>query len=100
SSTRRHLNRHRHKLRLRPSPTTAGSSVRACRHRARVMRSSPSTTCCTSSRVRSDSYTPRVPEERKLVSVLFADTVGSTALGAEHDPELVRSTMARYFERM
>jgi predicted ATPase/class 3 adenylate cyclase len=41
-----------------------------------------------------------VPEERKLVSVLFADTVGSTALGAEHDPELIRSTMARYFERM
>jgi class 3 adenylate cyclase len=41
-----------------------------------------------------------VPEERKLVSVLFADTVGSTALGAEHDPELVRATMARYFERM
>ena len=32
--------------------------------------------------------------------MLFADTVGSTALGAEHDPELVRSTMARYFERM
>ena len=46
------------------------------------------------------SYTHRVPEERKLVSVLFADTVGSTALGTEHDPELVRSTMARYFERM
>ena len=41
-----------------------------------------------------------MPEERKLVSVLFADTVGSTALGAEHDPELVRATMARYFERM
>jgi len=34
------------------------------------------------------------------VSVLFADTVGSTALGDEHDAELVRSTMARYFERM
>jgi len=41
-----------------------------------------------------------MPEERKLVSVLFADTVGSTALGDEHDAELVRSTMARYFERM
>ncbi|HEY3217939.1 MAG TPA: adenylate/guanylate cyclase domain-containing protein, partial [Candidatus Limnocylindria bacterium] len=41
-----------------------------------------------------------MPEERKLVSVLFADTVGSTALGAEHDPELVRTTMARYFDRM
>ena len=39
-------------------------------------------------------------EERKLVSVLFADTVGSTALGAEHDAELVRATMGRYFERM
>ncbi|GAC1456129.1 MAG: hypothetical protein NVSMB8_02360 [Candidatus Limnocylindrales bacterium] len=41
-----------------------------------------------------------MPEERKLVSVLFADTVGSTALGAEHDPELIRTTMGRYFERM
>ena len=41
-----------------------------------------------------------MPAERKLVSVLFADTVGSTALGAEHDPEVVRATMARYFERM
>jgi class 3 adenylate cyclase/tetratricopeptide (TPR) repeat protein len=51
-------------------------------------------------RCRPRSYTPGVPEERKLVSILFADTVGSTALGAEHDPELVRSTMARYFDRM
>ena len=34
------------------------------------------------------------------MSVLFADTVGSTALGAEHDPELIRTTMGRYFERM
>ena len=34
------------------------------------------------------------------MSILFADTVGSTALGDEHDPELVRSTMGRYFERM
>ena len=41
-----------------------------------------------------------MPEERKLVSILFADTVGSTALGDEHDAELVRATMARYFERM
>ena len=46
------------------------------------------------------SYTSAMTEERKLVSVLFADTVGSTALGAEHDPELVRATMGRYFERM
>ncbi|HUQ17555.1 MAG TPA: adenylate/guanylate cyclase domain-containing protein, partial [Candidatus Saccharimonadales bacterium] len=32
--------------------------------------------------------------------MLFADTVGSTALGAEHDPELIRTTMGRYFDRM
>ncbi len=39
-------------------------------------------------------------EERKLVSLLFADVVDSTALGAQHDPELVRSLMVRYFGRM
>ncbi len=41
-----------------------------------------------------------MPEERKLVSVLFADVVGSTAMGSENDPEVVRTVMARYFERM
>jgi class 3 adenylate cyclase/tetratricopeptide (TPR) repeat protein len=41
-----------------------------------------------------------VTEERKLVSLLFADVVDSTAMGASHDPELVRSVMARYFARM
>jgi len=41
-----------------------------------------------------------VPEERKLVSLVFADVVGSTAWGAQHDPEFVRSSMARYFGRM
>ncbi|HET7701370.1 MAG TPA: adenylate/guanylate cyclase domain-containing protein, partial [Candidatus Limnocylindria bacterium] len=39
-------------------------------------------------------------EERKLVSVLFADIVGSTGLGAENDPEVVRGVMGRYFARM
>ncbi|WP_297160204.1 hypothetical protein [Thermogemmatispora sp.] len=28
-----------------------------------------------------------MPEERKLVTVLFADVTGSTALSAELDPE-------------
>ena len=41
-----------------------------------------------------------MPEERKLVSLVFADVVGSTAWGAQHDPEFVRSSMARYFGRM
>ena len=39
-------------------------------------------------------------EERKLVSILFADIVGSTAFGAGHDAELVRGVMRRYFARM
>jgi class 3 adenylate cyclase/tetratricopeptide (TPR) repeat protein len=39
-----------------------------------------------------------MPEERKLVTVLFADIVGSTALGRAHDPEVVRESLARTFE--
>ena len=37
-------------------------------------------------------------EERKLVTVLFADIVGSTALGMEHDPEVVRAALQRTFD--
>ena len=39
-------------------------------------------------------------EQRKLVTVVFADVVGSTAFGSENDPEVVRSVMGSYFERM
>jgi len=41
-----------------------------------------------------------MPEERKLVSLVFVDVVGSTAWGAQQDPEFVRRSMARYFARM
>ena len=37
-------------------------------------------------------------EERKLVTVLFADIVGSTELGLDHDPEVVRASLGRAFE--
>ncbi|HUQ17802.1 MAG TPA: adenylate/guanylate cyclase domain-containing protein, partial [Candidatus Saccharimonadales bacterium] len=37
-------------------------------------------------------------EERKLVTVLFADIVGSTRLGQELDPEVVREGLARTFD--
>jgi class 3 adenylate cyclase len=37
-------------------------------------------------------------EARKLVTVLFADVVGSTAFGESRDPEAVRAHMARWFE--
>ena len=37
-------------------------------------------------------------EVRKTVTVLFADVVGSTALGESRDPEAVRALMATWFE--
>jgi class 3 adenylate cyclase/tetratricopeptide (TPR) repeat protein len=37
-------------------------------------------------------------EQRKVVTVLFCDVSGSTALGERLDPEALRATMARYFE--
>jgi class 3 adenylate cyclase/tetratricopeptide (TPR) repeat protein len=37
--------------------------------------------------------------ERRVVSVLFADLVGFTALSASRDPETVRELQGRYFER-
>src|ERR1041384_1211404 len=37
---------------------------------------------------------------RKVVTVLFCDVVGSTALGESVDPEALQGILARYFERM
>ena len=37
-------------------------------------------------------------EQRKVVTVLFCDLVGSTALGESTDPEALRARMRRYFE--
>src|SRR3954471_15336386 len=37
-------------------------------------------------------------ELRKVVTVLFCDVTGSTALGEQIDPESLRRVMARYFE--
>lgn len=39
-------------------------------------------------------------EQRKTVTVLFCDVVGSTALGESIDPEALRALLAGYFERM
>src|SRR5688572_30155052 len=41
-----------------------------------------------------------MPEERKLVTLLFADIVGSAGIGAAEDPELVRRTLSRAFARI
>jgi len=37
-------------------------------------------------------------EQRKVVTVLFCDLVGSTAIGESTDPEALRARMRRYFE--
>ena len=42
----------------------------------------------------------RTHESRRVVTVLFSDVVGSTALGELLDPETVRGVMARYFDTM
>jgi len=39
-------------------------------------------------------------ETRKVVTVVFCDLVGSTALGERHDPEATRRLLGRYFEAM
>jgi class 3 adenylate cyclase/tetratricopeptide (TPR) repeat protein len=39
-------------------------------------------------------------EQRKVVTVLFCDVVGSTELGESVDAEALRTLLARYFERM
>jgi class 3 adenylate cyclase/tetratricopeptide (TPR) repeat protein len=40
----------------------------------------------------------QVDERRKVVTILFCDLVGSTALGETTDPEALRARMRRYFE--
>jgi class 3 adenylate cyclase/tetratricopeptide (TPR) repeat protein len=39
-------------------------------------------------------------EQRKVVTVLFCDLVGSTALGESSDPEVVRTRLTRTFEKL
>ncbi|HET8843693.1 MAG TPA: adenylate/guanylate cyclase domain-containing protein, partial [Ktedonobacteraceae bacterium] len=39
-----------------------------------------------------------MPEERKLVTILFADVTNSTSLGESLDPEDLRALMGRYYE--
>ena len=43
---------------------------------------------------------PAAREQRKVVTVLFCDITGSTALGEQLDPETLRALLARYFEAM
>jgi len=39
-------------------------------------------------------------EQRKVVTILFADVIGSTALGEQLDPERLRTVLGTYFKAM
>ena len=39
-------------------------------------------------------------EVRKIISALFCDLVGSTSLGEQHDPEVLRPILDGYFTEM
>ena len=41
-----------------------------------------------------------VRQTRKVVTALFCDVAGSTALGEELDPEVLRGVMNRYFAEL
>jgi class 3 adenylate cyclase len=43
---------------------------------------------------------PPSREQRKVVTVVFCDVTGSTAIGERLDPEPLRALLVRYFERM
>ena len=43
---------------------------------------------------------PESREYRKVVTILFCDVVGSTALGESTDPEALRALLGRYFDQM
>jgi class 3 adenylate cyclase/tetratricopeptide (TPR) repeat protein len=45
-----------------------------------------------------EAVAPAAREERKTVTILFCDIVGSTELGERHDPESVRRVLSRYFD--
>ena len=44
--------------------------------------------------------TARAREERKTVTVVFCDLVGSTSLAERHDPEVLKPLLQRYFQEM
>jgi class 3 adenylate cyclase/tetratricopeptide (TPR) repeat protein len=60
----------------------------------------PDLSFCTSCGAELDPVTPAATEERKIVSVLFADLVGFTARSERLDPEEVRGLLALYQARV
>jgi class 3 adenylate cyclase/predicted transcriptional regulator len=76
-----------------------GSRVgRKCPHCSAVV--APDLAFCTSCGEALEAAAPATTEERKTVSVLFADLVGFTARAERLDPEEVRGVLAPYHARV
>ena len=50
--------------------------------------------------VHEEEAAPAIVDERRVVSVLFADVSGSTTIGERLDPEQLREVLATYFGAM
>ena len=84
----------RRRRQLHPRPLPAHDLGRRARRRSRAPGKTRSQPSC--------AKTPPVHtgEERKLVTVLFADLVGSTAYAGDRDPERVRAQLERFYDAM
>ena len=89
------------------SAVTALANTRALRHRSRLAALMQCPHCGDENpagfRVCGFCATPLAstaarPDERKLVTLVFADVSGSTALGEQFDAEVVRRVMLEFFE--
>ncbi|MBA3476203.1 MAG: zinc ribbon domain-containing protein, partial [Actinobacteria bacterium] len=78
-------------------PACGGALVKACPSCGSETRVGAQ--FCASCGHRLDRAAPK-EEERKLVTVLFADLMGSTALGEQLDPERLRALLSEYFAAM
>ena len=86
--TRPHRSRPQgHRCPTRASPQTAAQDSRTKRGRERSAESRASG---------STSATPQDAAERRQVTVMFSDLVGSTALAARMDPEDLREIISAY----
>src|SRR5207249_1818575 len=96
-----------------PSGTARGGPVLSLRRRSRPSPASSGMRVCpscgeeNSDRARfcqscAQPLTDETPgrEVRKIVTVLFTDVTGSTAIGEQLDPESLRHVMSRFFETM
>ena len=92
----------RSRRQLHPRALPADDVGRRARRRASAPGKRRSPRCSASARSAASGRLPACSagEERKLVTVLFADLVGSTAYAGDRDPERVRAQLERFYDAM